>query len=201
MASNNMNFFIILQTTYDFVWKWENFLYYPLCNLKQPSWRSYSIYLILHWNIQWLKSFLFTCQWIDEFGGNCVSSDDKNNIERFLVCEIRDICTQNICSQVNYSRLIHELDDELKDDLGSGRHLPRIVDKTLRLLNLKQVVSELETSVMSKVSCTACKAGKYVLDFGVGSLTRLVMKEMQCNWARELEFFEISCFWLIRFPY
>lgn len=68
-----------------------------------------------------------------------------------------------IFSQVNYSRLIHELDDELKDDLGSGRHLPRIVDKTLRLLNLKQVVSELETSVMSKVSCTACKAGRYLI--------------------------------------
>jgi len=33
------------------------------------------------------------------------------------------------------------------------------VDKALRLFNLKQVVQEVETSVMSKVSCTACKAG------------------------------------------
>ncbi|XP_065202561.1 sphingomyelin phosphodiesterase isoform X2 [Planococcus citri] len=61
--------------------------------------------------------------------------------------------------KVNYSQLVREIDEELKDDLGSGRHLPRIVDKTLRLLNLKQVISEVETSVMSKVSCTACRAG------------------------------------------
>lgn len=77
--------------------------------------------------------------------------------------EVKYSILRLICLQVNYSRLIHELDDELKDDLGSGRHLPRIVDKTLRLLNLKQVVSELETSVMSKVSCTACKAGNYIV--------------------------------------
>jgi len=51
------------------------------------------------------------------------------------------------------------LDGELREDLRSGRHLPRIVDKALRLFNLKQVVQEVETSVMSKVSCTACKAG------------------------------------------
>lgn len=57
---------------------------------------------------------------------------------------------------------MRELDGELKDDLGSGRHLPRIVDKTLRLLNLKQVVAEVETSVMSKVSCTACRAGECI---------------------------------------
>lgn len=37
-------------------------------------------------------------------------------------------------------------------------HYPAIVDKTL--FNLKQVAHEVETSVMSKVSCTACKAGK-----------------------------------------
>lgn len=39
-------------------------------------------------------------------------------------------------------------------------HYPPFVDKTLKLFNLKQVAHELETSVMSKVSCTACKAGK-----------------------------------------
>ncbi|PNF24994.1 hypothetical protein B7P43_G07965 [Cryptotermes secundus] len=61
--------------------------------------------------------------------------------------------------KINYTRLLDELDTELKEDLRSGRHLPRIVDKALRLFNLKQVVQEVETSVMSKVSCTACKAG------------------------------------------
>ncbi|XP_021931289.1 sphingomyelin phosphodiesterase-like isoform X3 [Zootermopsis nevadensis] len=61
--------------------------------------------------------------------------------------------------KINYTRLLDDLDSELKEDLRSGRHLPRIVDKALRLFNLKQVVQEVETSVMSKVSCTACKAG------------------------------------------
>lgn len=56
---------------------------------------------------------------------------------------------------------------------GSGRmlwydtadlmHYPPFVDKTLKLFNLKQVAHELETSVMSKVSCTACKAGAGLL--------------------------------------
>ena len=63
--------------------------------------------------------------------------------------------------QINYTRLLNDLDGELKEDLRSGRHLPRIVDKALRLFNLKQVLQEVETSVMSKVSCTACKAGNY----------------------------------------
>lgn len=62
--------------------------------------------------------------------------------------------------KLNYSELLGEIDGELTTgDMRRGRHLPRIVDKALRLLNLKQVVTEVETSVMSKVSCTACKAG------------------------------------------
>lgn len=58
--------------------------------------------------------------------------------------------------QMNYSRLLKSLD---ADNTRGGRHIPHIVDKALRLMNLKQVVQEVETSVMSKVSCTACKAG------------------------------------------
>lgn len=34
------------------------------------------------------------------------------------------------------------------------------VDKALKLLNLKQVAFEIENSVLSKVSCSACKAGE-----------------------------------------
>lgn len=37
------------------------------------------------------------------------------------------------------------------------------MDKALQLLNLNQVVGEVETSVMSKMSCTACKAGAGLL--------------------------------------
>lgn len=46
-------------------------------------------------------------------------------------------------------------------DQDKNTHLPQFVDKALKLLNLKQVAFELETSVMSKVSCTACKAGMF----------------------------------------
>lgn len=41
--------------------------------------------------------------------------------------------------------------------------LPRFVDKALQLLNFNQVVGEVETSVMSKMSCSACKAGAGLL--------------------------------------
>ncbi|XP_059480867.1 sphingomyelin phosphodiesterase isoform X1 [Neocloeon triangulifer] len=43
--------------------------------------------------------------------------------------------------------------------LARRLNVPPLVDKALRLMNLQQVVQEVETSVMSKVSCTACKAG------------------------------------------
>nr|CAD7446823.1 unnamed protein product [Timema bartmani] len=65
--------------------------------------------------------------------------------------------------KINYSRLLSDIDGNLREDLRSGRHLPRIVDKALRLFDLKQVMEEVETSVMSKVSCTACKAGAGLL--------------------------------------
>lgn len=41
---------------------------------------------------------------------------------------------------------------------GGARFSP-FVDKALKIFNLKQVAYEIENSVMSKVSCTACKAG------------------------------------------
>lgn len=57
------------------------------------------------------------------------------------------------------ARLLWEHDQE------KSTHLPHFVDKALRLLNLKQVAFEIENSVMSKVSCTACKAGNIVIMF------------------------------------
>ncbi|CAH1405253.1 unnamed protein product [Nezara viridula] len=66
--------------------------------------------------------------------------------------------------KVNYTQLLSEIDEDLATgEMRRGRHLPRIVEKALKLLNLKQVVTEVETSVMSKVSCTACKAGAGLL--------------------------------------
>ncbi|ERL84609.1 hypothetical protein D910_02037 [Dendroctonus ponderosae] len=48
-------------------------------------------------------------------------------------------------------------------DQDKSSHLPPFVDKALKLLNLKQVAFEIENSVMSKVSCTACRAGAGLL--------------------------------------
>ncbi|KAF9816216.1 hypothetical protein SFRURICE_003767 [Spodoptera frugiperda] len=55
----------------------------------------------------------------------------------------------------NYSRLLWDSD--------KSSNLPVFVEKALKLLNLKQVYYEVEHSVMSKVSCTACKAGAGLL--------------------------------------
>lgn len=58
-------------------------------------------------------------------------------------------------------------------DTADIMHYPPFVDKTLKLFNLKQVAHEIETSVMSKVSCTACKAG-------------LSMEQFKCNLTKEI---------------
>lgn len=55
----------------------------------------------------------------------------------------------------NFSRLLWDSD--------KSSNLPLFVEKALKLLNLKQVYYEVEHSVMSKVSCTACKAGAGLL--------------------------------------
>jgi len=48
-------------------------------------------------------------------------------------------------------------------------HLSGFVDKALKLLDLRQVMMEVETSVMSKVSCTACKVGAGLLQHYIKS--------------------------------
>ncbi|EDW77128.2 uncharacterized protein Dwil_GK22200 [Drosophila willistoni] len=52
---------------------------------------------------------------------------------------------------------------------GDGLVYPPFVDKALKLLNLKQVAYEIENSVMSKVTCTACKAGAGMLQHQIQS--------------------------------
>ncbi|CRK91825.1 CLUMA_CG005448, isoform B [Clunio marinus] len=46
---------------------------------------------------------------------------------------------------------------------SSDHHYSPFFDKALKLLNLQQVAFEIENSVMSKMSCTACKAGASLL--------------------------------------
>lgn len=49
------------------------------------------------------------------------------------------------------------------ETMQSSGHLTSFVDKALKLLDLRQVMVEMETSVMSKVSCSACKVGAGLL--------------------------------------
>ncbi|XP_031847161.1 sphingomyelin phosphodiesterase isoform X1 [Nomia melanderi] len=60
----------------------------------------------------------------------------------------------------NYSRMLWDMESAQPSGQLSG-----FVDKALKLLDLKQVMMEVETSVMSKVSCTACKAGTGLLQY------------------------------------
>jgi sphingomyelin phosphodiesterase len=59
---------------------------------------------------------------------------------------------------MNYSRILWDM--ESSQQTG---HLSLFVDKAMKLLDLRQVMTEVETSVMSKVSCTACKVGTGLL--------------------------------------
>ncbi|KZC11549.1 Sphingomyelin phosphodiesterase, partial [Dufourea novaeangliae] len=63
-------------------------------------------------------------------------------------------------ARYNYSRMLWDMETVQPSGQLSG-----FVDKALKLLDLKQVMMEVETSVMSKVSCTACKAGAGLLQY------------------------------------
>ncbi|XP_072766860.1 sphingomyelin phosphodiesterase [Anoplolepis gracilipes] len=75
-------------------------------------------------------------------------------------------------TRFNLSRMLWEM-----ETAQSSGHLSGIVDKTLKLLNLRQVMMEVETSVMSKVSCSACKLGVSILQhyIKVGKSDEIIM--------------------------
>lgn len=73
-------------------------------------------------------------------------------------------------SQLNFTAIQLEIDNQLqeynKDPAAygvnrQGRMLPAFLSSAVNLFDIKQVWREIETSVMSSVSCTACKAGEY----------------------------------------
>ncbi|XP_042207356.1 sphingomyelin phosphodiesterase-like isoform X3 [Homarus americanus] len=68
-------------------------------------------------------------------------------------------------SRLNYTALRLEIDNELERIskregrlLGESR-LPKFLSNLGRFLDFEQVVKEIETSIMSSMSCNACKAG------------------------------------------
>ncbi|XP_044003284.1 sphingomyelin phosphodiesterase [Aphidius gifuensis] len=63
-------------------------------------------------------------------------------------------------AKVNYSRMLWDI-----ENIQQGGHLSLLVDKAMNFMDLRQVMFEVETSVMSKVSCTACKAGATLLQY------------------------------------
>ncbi|XP_051164735.1 sphingomyelin phosphodiesterase isoform X1 [Leptopilina boulardi] len=67
-------------------------------------------------------------------------------------------------SRVNYSRMLWNM-----ESTQQGGHLSLFVDKAVKLLDLRQVMIEVETSVMSKVSCSACKVGAGLLQHYIKS--------------------------------
>ncbi|KAG0720016.1 Sphingomyelin phosphodiesterase [Chionoecetes opilio] len=88
---------------------------------------------------------------------------EKERVERFDI------------SRLNYTAIRLELDkglDIMKKREGrffGGTRIPRFITDLGKLLDLEQVVNEIETSIMSSVSCNACKAGVGLLQHYVQS--------------------------------
>lgn len=86
---------------------------------------------------------------------------------------------------LNFTALEWEIENELPElndrswrrgrQRGRGaRGLPAFLSNAVKLFDLKQVVKELETSVMTSVSCSACKAGSFI--FKLSSILCLIVK-------------------------
>lgn len=81
------------------------------------------------------------------------TQEEKERVERFDP------------SKLNYTAIRLELDkglDVMKKREGrlfEGTRIPRFISNLGKLLDIEQVVKEIETSIMSSVSCNACKAG------------------------------------------
>ncbi|XP_077287371.1 sphingomyelin phosphodiesterase [Arctopsyche grandis] len=98
-------------------------------------------------NWKWQQSEQPDGPWLHPVGHNHTLPPDSDE----------ETLRQLVEARSNYSRMLWGLDAE------RGTNLPQFVEKALKLFNLKQVAYEVETSVMSKVSCTACKAGAGLL--------------------------------------
>lgn len=82
------------------------------------------------------------------------TQEEKERVEKFDI------------SKLNYTAILLEVKkgiDVMKQREGrflEGPRLPRFFTDLGKFLDLEQVVNEIETSIMSSASCTACKVGK-----------------------------------------
>lgn len=83
------------------------------------------------------------------------TQEEKEKVERFDP------------SRLNYTAIRLELEKEVNTlkkregrFFGGESRFPSIFSNLGRFLDIEQVVNEIETSIMSSVSCNACKAGK-----------------------------------------
>ncbi len=78
-------------------------------------------------------------------------------------------------AELNFTAIEWEIENELEEPndrtltLRKGRNrgrgargLPAFLGNAVKLLDFKTVVNEIETSIMTSVSCSACKAGQSV---------------------------------------
>ncbi|KAK8388912.1 hypothetical protein O3P69_020698 [Scylla paramamosain] len=93
------------------------------------------------------------------------TQEEKERVEKFDI------------SKLNYTAILLELEkglNAMKKREGrflEGPRLPRFFTDLGKFLDLEQVVNEIETSIMSTASCTACKVG-------VGMLQKFVQNGM-----------------------
>ena len=73
-------------------------------------------------------------------------------------------------NELNFTAIEWEIENELEepnDRKGrnrGARGLPAFLGNAVKLLDFKTVVTEIETSIMTSVSCSACKAGENQID-------------------------------------
>jgi len=104
-------------------------------------------------------------------------ADQRLAEQRELIAPVADRIQRkwDDLSTMNFTALMWEIDNELpemndrKGRTRGARGLPAFLGNAMKLLDLKQVVKEIETSVMTSVSCSACKAGVGLLQHYVDS--------------------------------
>lgn len=89
---------------------------------------------------------------------------------KFLLnCNFLLVIKYFLTLRFNYTALRLVLDEEISSKkkrngkfLGQNR-IPKLLSNIGKMLDMKQVLKEIETSIMSTVSCNACRGGKILI--------------------------------------